>query len=233
MKLVKSHADETVATRGLEIMKRNQLLEQTVHNVEKTMLCNFFEATEPKPNQAIVSIIDKALTYAIDVLLMRPDLFDDFAKRVLLDVMLSHPEYVPRAWGGDFLIMRQREERFRAEQEKEERKVKPPTIADDRTAAPEEEKAVPSQKLEMRKETKVLRGVQESPLDKEKETAMKKSNAYEKLKGLDNRRHPSTPSPSSPSAVQKKEAAPPLRAPARKKQAADKGNVVVVEKREK
>ncbi|CAJ0601105.1 unnamed protein product [Cylicocyclus nassatus] len=237
------HADEAVAIRGLEIIKRNQLLEQTVHNVERTMLCNFFEAVEPKPNQAIVSIIDKALTYAVDVLLMRPDLFDDFvdnelrlflldnqrAKRVLLDVMLAHPEYVPQAWGGDHLMMRQREERLRAEQEKEERKVKPHTTAEDRAVA-EEEKPAPLQKMEVKKETKVLRGVQESPLNKEKEAAMKKSSANGKLKGLENRRHPT---PSAPSPVQKKEAAPPLRAPARTKQAPDKRKVVVIEKRGK
>ncbi|VDM64883.1 unnamed protein product [Angiostrongylus costaricensis] len=73
-------------------------------------------------------IIDKALSYAIDVLLMRPDKFDDFvdnelriflldtqkAKRILLDVMLLHPEYVPRTWGGDVLTKGQSEARLEA-----------------------------------------------------------------------------------------------------------------------
>ncbi|KHJ87621.1 hypothetical protein OESDEN_12603 [Oesophagostomum dentatum] len=141
----KTRGQEQVAMRGLEIMKRNQLLEQKVRNVERTMLCNFFEATEPKPNQMIAEIIDKALSYAIDVLLMRPDLFDDFvdnelrlflldnqkAKHILLDVMLSHPEYVPRAWGGDTLTRRQREEQM-----KEDRK--PSDMAEDRTVVDEE-----------------------------------------------------------------------------------------------
>ncbi|KHJ80935.1 hypothetical protein OESDEN_19384, partial [Oesophagostomum dentatum] len=93
----------------------------------------------------IAEIIDKALSYAIDVLLMRPDLFDDFvdnelrlflldnqkAKHILLDVMLSHPEYVPRAWGGDTLTRRQREEQM-----KEDRK--PSDMAEDRTVVDEE-----------------------------------------------------------------------------------------------
>ncbi|KAK6750280.1 hypothetical protein RB195_002331 [Necator americanus] len=119
-------AQESVALRGLDIIKRNQLLEQTVRtNAERALLCSFFEAAEPKPTETIVAIIDAAFTNAIDVLLMRPDLFDDFvdnelrlflldirnAKRILLDVMLSHPEYVPRAWGGDTLAKRQREEK--------------------------------------------------------------------------------------------------------------------------
>ncbi|VDM55399.1 unnamed protein product [Angiostrongylus costaricensis] len=44
---------EAIALRGLEIMKRNQLLEHSVRNVERTMLCNFFEAVEPKPTQEV------------------------------------------------------------------------------------------------------------------------------------------------------------------------------------
>ncbi|KAJ1362415.1 hypothetical protein KIN20_021951 [Parelaphostrongylus tenuis] len=178
---------EAIAMRGLEIISRNQLLEHSVRNVERTMLCSFFESVEPKPTQEyhsrtrhlgfsqlvknhnqimtivrrlsnqmtsgprqlgrestlrdrwpsgkldeiskrIVTAIDKALSYAIDVLLMRPDRFDDFvdnelriflldtqkAKRILLDVMLLHPEYVPRTWGGDVLAKRQHEARLEA-----------------------------------------------------------------------------------------------------------------------
>ncbi|EYC31367.1 hypothetical protein Y032_0004g2119 [Ancylostoma ceylanicum] len=140
-------AEEAIAIRGLEIIKRNQLLEQTVRNAERIMLCNFFEATDPKPNQTIVAVIDKAFSYAIDVLLMRPDLFDDFvdnelrlflldvqkAKHVLLDVMLSHPEYVPRAWGGDSLTKRQKEEQL-----EEERKRNAAMIIEDKTIVEDE-----------------------------------------------------------------------------------------------
>ncbi|KAL6739951.1 hypothetical protein Aduo_013347 [Ancylostoma duodenale] len=140
-------AQEAIAIRGLEIIKRNQLLEQTVRNAERIMLCNFFEAVDPKPNQTIVAVIDKAFSYAIDVLLMRPDLFDDFvdnelrlflldvqkAKHVLLDVMLSHPEYVPRAWGGDSLTKRQKEEQL-----EEERKRNAAMIIEDKTIIEDE-----------------------------------------------------------------------------------------------
>ncbi|KJH45290.1 hypothetical protein DICVIV_08666 [Dictyocaulus viviparus] len=179
---------EAIAIRGLEIMKRNQLLEHSVRNTERTILSKFFEASDSKPTQSvrkreyvyplkfnaykaidhgelalllnlqvrfsrkreyvyplkfnaykaidhgelalllnlqIVMLIDKALSYAIEVILMRPDRFDDFvdnelrtflldtqkAKRILLDVMLLHPEYVPRAWSGDVMVKRQREAR--------------------------------------------------------------------------------------------------------------------------
>ncbi|KAK6052089.1 hypothetical protein COOONC_10406 [Cooperia oncophora] len=114
---------EAIALRGLEIIQRNHLLEDTIHNAERTMLCDFFEAAELKPTHTIVTIIDKALSYAIDVILMRPDMFDDFvdnelrlflldttkAKHILLDVMLLHPEFVPRAWGGDVLMKRKQQ----------------------------------------------------------------------------------------------------------------------------
>lgn len=145
---------ETVALRGLDIMQRNQLLEHTIHNQEKTMLCNFFEATEPKPTQTIVMLIDKALSYAIDVILMRPDLFDDFvdnelriflldtakAKRVLLDVMLLHPEYVPRAWGGDVLTKRQQQAKLEAEARKRAPVTEDKTIVEDESAPPPPQK---------------------------------------------------------------------------------------------
>uniref|UniRef100_A0A0K0DLX9 GED domain-containing protein n=1 Tax=Angiostrongylus cantonensis TaxID=6313 RepID=A0A0K0DLX9_ANGCA len=144
---------EATAVRGLEIMKRNQLLEHSVRNVERTMLCNFFEAVEPKPTQEIVMVIDRALSNAIDVLLMRPDKFDDFvdnelriflldtqkAKRILLDVMLLHPEYVPRTWGGDVLAKRQSEARLEAM-----RKRQPAQVSDSKTNV---EKENPRQNL--------------------------------------------------------------------------------------
>ncbi|KJH45289.1 hypothetical protein DICVIV_08665 [Dictyocaulus viviparus] len=114
---------EAIAIRGLEIMKRNQLLEHSVRSTERTILSKFFEAADPKPTHSIVVLIDKAFTYAIEAILMRPDRFDDFvdndlrvflldtqkAKRILLEVMLLHPQYVPRTWGGDVLVKRQRE----------------------------------------------------------------------------------------------------------------------------
>ncbi|WKY04837.1 hypothetical protein Q1695_005669 [Nippostrongylus brasiliensis] len=144
-----SAANEAVAIRGLEIMQRNQLLEKNIRPDEGTMLKNFFEATDPKPSPDIILLIDNAFSYAIDVILMRPDLFDDFvdnelrlflldapkAKRILLDVMLAHPEYVPRSWGGDVLIKRQQHAKLDAEL-KERRLAEPKTAEEDTRPAP-------------------------------------------------------------------------------------------------
>ncbi|VDO73244.1 unnamed protein product [Haemonchus placei] len=118
-----SPEQEAVALRGLAIMKRNQILEQIVKPAEARILANFFEAENARPNETIVMLIDRAFGYGIEVLLMRPDLFEDVvdnelrlflldsskAKRVLLDCILLHPEYVPIAWGGNILTKRQRE----------------------------------------------------------------------------------------------------------------------------
>ncbi|VDM77392.1 unnamed protein product [Strongylus vulgaris] len=125
---------EAVALRGLDIMKRNQLLEQTVNENEAKSLVSFFESEEPKPDKLVVALIDKALTYGVEVLLTRPDLFEDFvdnelrlflidaskAKRALLDCMLLHPEYVPTKWGGNILRKRQQKRQMKADAAKRE-----------------------------------------------------------------------------------------------------------------
>ncbi|PIO67065.1 hypothetical protein TELCIR_11200, partial [Teladorsagia circumcincta] len=133
-----SDAQIAVALRGLAIMKRNQILEQIVKPKEAKILANFFEAEIPKPNQTVTSIkfkivmlIDKAFGYGIEVLLMRPDLFEDVvdnelrlflldtskAKRILLDCMLLHPEFVPIAWGGNILTKRQQDRQLQKQME--------------------------------------------------------------------------------------------------------------------
>ncbi|KAK6056080.1 hypothetical protein COOONC_06415 [Cooperia oncophora] len=120
-----------VALRGLAIMKRNQILEQIVKPMEAKVLANFFEAEIPKPDQRVVMLIDKAFGYGIEVLLMRPDLFEDVvdnelrlflldssrAKRIFLDCILLHPEFVPIAWGGNVLTKRQQERQLQRQLE--------------------------------------------------------------------------------------------------------------------
>uniref|UniRef100_A0A158P644 DUF7774 domain-containing protein n=1 Tax=Angiostrongylus cantonensis TaxID=6313 RepID=A0A158P644_ANGCA len=112
---------EAIALRGLAIMKRNQILEQVLKPHEAHILSHFFQDETLRPNKMIVKLIDKAFAYGIEVLLMRPDLFEDVvdnelrlfmldsarAKRIFLDCMLLHPEYVPISWGGDVLAKRQ------------------------------------------------------------------------------------------------------------------------------
>ncbi|KAK6026474.1 hypothetical protein OSTOST_07571 [Ostertagia ostertagi] len=133
-----SDAQIAVALRGLAIMKRNQILEQIVKPKEAKILAHFFEAEIPKPNQTVTSVqqqivmlIDKAFGYGIEVLLMRPDLFEDVvdnelrlflldtskAKRILLDCMLLHPEFVPIAWGGNILTKRQQDRQLQKQME--------------------------------------------------------------------------------------------------------------------
>ncbi|VDM53750.1 unnamed protein product [Angiostrongylus costaricensis] len=112
---------EAIALRGLAIMKRNQILEQVLKPHEAHILSQFFQDETLRPNKMIVQLIDKAFGYGIEVLLMRPDLFEDVvdnelrlfmldsakAKRIFLDCMLLHPEHVPISWGGDVLAKRQ------------------------------------------------------------------------------------------------------------------------------
>ncbi|CAJ0600952.1 unnamed protein product [Cylicocyclus nassatus] len=130
---------EAVAKRGLDILRRNQLLEQTLNDNEARIIASFFESEEPKPDKKVVDLIDKALSYGVEVLLTRPDLFEDFvdnelrlflidadkAKRILLDCMLLHPQYVPTKWGGNIMKKRQREVQDKtAEKAEEKSKVK-------------------------------------------------------------------------------------------------------------
>ncbi|KJH47617.1 hypothetical protein DICVIV_06276 [Dictyocaulus viviparus] len=121
-RLFQNPEQEAVAMRGLAILKRNQILEQVLKPSEANLLAQFFLENMSKPNKTIVQLIDRAFDYGIEVLLMRPDLFEDVvdnelriflldgtkAKRVLLDCMLFHPEYVPISWGGDMLVKRQK-----------------------------------------------------------------------------------------------------------------------------
>ncbi|RCN52455.1 hypothetical protein ANCCAN_01499 [Ancylostoma caninum] len=147
---------EAVALRGLDIMKRNQLLEQTVNEKEAEILVKFFESEESKPDKTVVMLIDKAFNYGLEVLLMRPDLFEDYvdnelrlflldaprAKHVLLDCMLSHPEYVPVTWGGNILAKRHQERQKRAEEAKKQQEKSPEKPSEKSPAkSPEKSKA--------------------------------------------------------------------------------------------
>ncbi|EYB93953.1 hypothetical protein Y032_0177g597 [Ancylostoma ceylanicum] len=82
---------EAVALRGLDIMKRNQLLEQTVNEKEAEVLVKFFESEESKPDKTVVMLIDKAFNYGLEVLLMRPDLFEDYVDNELRLFLLDAP----------------------------------------------------------------------------------------------------------------------------------------------
>ncbi|EYC31330.1 hypothetical protein Y032_0004g2100 [Ancylostoma ceylanicum] len=114
--------EEAIALRGLDIMRKDLLLENALTEEEKLTLRKFFETSDSKPNETIARLIDQAMDYAINRILKKSDLDDDFvdnelrlffvetskAKRVLLDVMLAHPEYVPDSWGGTVLVARRR-----------------------------------------------------------------------------------------------------------------------------
>ncbi|WKY03384.1 hypothetical protein Q1695_004825 [Nippostrongylus brasiliensis] len=133
---------EAVALRGLDIMKRNQILEQIIKPHEADVLAKFFESNASQPNPTVIKLIDKAIGYGIEVLLMRPDLFEDVvdnelrlflldgsrAKQVLRECMLQHTDYVPSTWGGEMLSKRRQQQ---------------PTPKRAAQAAPKEEKAGP------------------------------------------------------------------------------------------
>ncbi|WKY03387.1 hypothetical protein Q1695_004826 [Nippostrongylus brasiliensis] len=111
-----SEWEEAVAKRALEIIRREKLLEQPVKYKELKELNKYFESSEAKLEPMVMRIMDKALTFAVDELLsrqqnakggtvdneMRLFLVDkNKAKRILLTVMTTRPEYLPESWGGD------------------------------------------------------------------------------------------------------------------------------------
>ncbi|KAK6018340.1 hypothetical protein OSTOST_16080, partial [Ostertagia ostertagi] len=147
---------EAVALRGLGIMQRNHLLEDTLYNNERTTLCEFFGAADQKPTQT--KPVDMSMLImeggfavtnychdAIDTILMRPDMFDDVvdnelriflldtakAKHILLDVMLLHPEFVPQTWGGGMLVKRKQQAVAEAEQKRQATVAEDQTVRDD------------------------------------------------------------------------------------------------------
>ncbi|KAL6740551.1 hypothetical protein Aduo_013895 [Ancylostoma duodenale] len=162
---------EAVALRGLDIMKRNQLLEQTVNEREAEILVKFFESEEAKPDKMVVMLIDKAFNYGLEVLLMRPDLFEDYvdnelrlflldaprAKHVLLDCMLSHPEYVPVSWGGNILAKRHQERQKKAEEAKKQQE-KPQEKSSDKSPEKSPEKPKPVEESAVMRTTRSLIG---------------------------------------------------------------------------
>ncbi|VDL65625.1 unnamed protein product, partial [Nippostrongylus brasiliensis] len=108
--------DEDERPRALEIIRREKLLEQPVKYKELKELNKYFESSEAKLEPMVMRIMDKALTFAVDELLsrqqnakggtvdneMRLFLVDkNKAKRILLTVMTTRPEYLPESWGGD------------------------------------------------------------------------------------------------------------------------------------
>ncbi|KAL6739944.1 hypothetical protein Aduo_013341 [Ancylostoma duodenale] len=114
--------EEAIALRGLDIMRKDLLLENALKDKEKLTVRKFFETSESKPNETIVRLIDQAMCDAIGKILEKRDPDSGFvdnelrlffvesskAKRVLLDVMLANPEYVPDSWGGTVLVARRR-----------------------------------------------------------------------------------------------------------------------------
>ncbi|RCN44773.1 hypothetical protein ANCCAN_09212 [Ancylostoma caninum] len=103
-------------------MRKGLLLENALKDEEKLTLQKFFETSESKPNEMLVRLIDQAMGDAISKILEKRDPDNGFvdnelrlffvesskAKRVLLDVMLASPEYVPDSWGGTVVIARRR-----------------------------------------------------------------------------------------------------------------------------
>ncbi|KAK5980991.1 hypothetical protein GCK32_008582 [Trichostrongylus colubriformis] len=103
-----------LAVEVLEKLKRNQLLENSLSSEENKILTKYFTSSDLFPTNDVVMLIDKAISYALDVIVNRTELCDEHidnelrnflidtgsAKLVILDVMLARPDFVPDNWGG-------------------------------------------------------------------------------------------------------------------------------------
>lgn len=114
-----SEHEESIAKRALAIIRREQLLEKPLKFKELKQLNEFFLTPESEADVVVMRIVDKALTFAVDELLIRQratgsadnemrSLLKDKnkAKRLLLTMMMLNPEYIPESWGGDAMARR-------------------------------------------------------------------------------------------------------------------------------
>ncbi|KAK6051997.1 hypothetical protein COOONC_10498 [Cooperia oncophora] len=66
-----------LAVEVLEKLKRNQLLENSLSAEENKILTKYFVSADSFPTSDVVMLIDKAISYALDVMVNRTELCDE------------------------------------------------------------------------------------------------------------------------------------------------------------
>ncbi|GMR53169.1 hypothetical protein PMAYCL1PPCAC_23364, partial [Pristionchus mayeri] len=115
--------DFKTAIRLMEILKRNNILENALFPSQNETLRSFFEGGMKNPDRKIMELISKAMDFVLDAVFFKGEEMDCFidnelktfivdrfkSKPLLLDVIISRPEFLPQSWGGRTVVLRQTE----------------------------------------------------------------------------------------------------------------------------
>ncbi|KAF8383148.1 hypothetical protein PRIPAC_72290 [Pristionchus pacificus] len=111
------------AIKLMEILKRNNLLENALFPAQNEVLKAFFEGGVRNPDNKILGLISKAMDFVLDAVFFRGEDLDCMletslkqfitdrskSKPILLDVIISRPEFLPQSWGGRTVVLKRRE----------------------------------------------------------------------------------------------------------------------------
>ncbi|KAF8369053.1 hypothetical protein PRIPAC_86882 [Pristionchus pacificus] len=115
--------DFVIAIKLMEILKRNNILENALFPAQNETLRAFFEGGMKDPDRKIMELISKAMDFVLDAVFFKGEDMDCFidnelktfivdrfkSKPILLDVIISRPEFLPQSWGGRTVVLRQTE----------------------------------------------------------------------------------------------------------------------------
>ncbi|GMT27764.1 hypothetical protein PFISCL1PPCAC_19061, partial [Pristionchus fissidentatus] len=118
-----THADFKTAIKLMEILKRNNILENALFPAQNETLRAFFDAGMKNPDMKILELISKAMDFVLDAVFFKGEDMDCIidtelknfivdrskSKPLLLDVIISRPEFLPQSWGGRTVVLRQSE----------------------------------------------------------------------------------------------------------------------------
>ncbi|GMT29746.1 hypothetical protein PFISCL1PPCAC_21043, partial [Pristionchus fissidentatus] len=115
-----NHADFKTAIKLMEIFKRNNILENALFPAQNETLKAFFEGGMKNPDSKILELISKAMDFVLDAVFFKGEDMDCLidnelksfivnrskSKPMLLDVIISRPEFLPLSWGGRTIVLR-------------------------------------------------------------------------------------------------------------------------------
>eukprot|EP00080_Pristionchus_pacificus_P016553 PDM76573.1 apg-1 [Pristionchus pacificus] len=127
--------DFVIAIKLMEILKRNNILENALFPAQNETLRAFFEGGMKDPDRKIMELISKAMDFVLDAVFFKGEDMDCFidnelktfivdrfkSKPILLDVIISRPEFLPQSWGGRTVVLRQTEATVLVQPDKKEK----------------------------------------------------------------------------------------------------------------
>ncbi|GMR45676.1 hypothetical protein PMAYCL1PPCAC_15871, partial [Pristionchus mayeri] len=111
------------AIKLMEILKRNNLLENTLFLAQNEVVKAFFDGGMRNPDNKILGLISKAMDFVLDAVFYRGEDLDCMldndlkqfivdrakSKPILLDVIITRPEFLPLSWGGRTVVLQRTE----------------------------------------------------------------------------------------------------------------------------